>query len=158
MMNRLVVYAFFALLSGSALVACGGGGTVASRLATCGPPPPSAPPRLLLIYPVPGATEVPDALGEAVFLGPYSLVAVEISSSGGSIPLGAPTVAPSPLPTPNAVPTNYGPGSAPFIAVPVPTLSPATTYTVNYAYQDYANNPPSCTAQVTLPLGAFTTK
>lgn len=153
-----LVFALFTLMGGVVIAACGGSGSPASNVATCGPPPPSAAPPLVLVYPIPGAVGVPIALGEAIFLGPYSLDTVAItSSSGAAVSTGGFMVAPSPLPSPNAAPSNYNPASGPFIAVPVPTLSPATTYSVTYSYQGYADSPPSCTSTVTLPLGSFTT-
>ena len=68
-----------------------------------------------------------------------------------------------PLPTPNATP---GPnpnnmmvnGSifAIYLAVPIPTLSPATTYTVTAAIENGVNTP-QCADITTQPLGGFTT-
>jgi hypothetical protein len=160
--DRIPLTFVFAFVTVAVLVACGGGADPNSPIATatCGPPPPSAPPSLFLVYPMPGATGVPDDIGIVVVAGVAgtSQDSVTLSSAGGSVPVGAFTAAPSPLPTPHVTPgAQFGPGVA-YSAVPVPTLSPATTYTVKNAYPDWADNPPSCTTTVTQTLGTFTTQ
>ncbi|HEV3153717.1 MAG TPA: hypothetical protein VGZ02_07945 [Candidatus Baltobacteraceae bacterium] len=141
------------------LAACAG--TAATAPASCGFPPPVPIPELWLSYPEPGATNVPLNVGEVIFVGIpsgfFGPDTVAITSSGGtSIPVGAFTAPPSPLPSPYAIPTGFS-GNIPFSAVPVPTLSPSTTYNVSFSYIDWAENPPSCRTHVTQQLGAFTT-
>lgn len=61
----------------------------------------------------------------------------------------APTCGPPP---PSAAP------NASYVAVPLPALSPSTTYSVKYTYTDYNDVPPSCTGPRTQPLGSFMTQ
>lgn len=150
-----------ALAAASMLVAaCGGGGT-SSPGPSCGSPPPVPLSILFLSYPIPGATNVPDAIGEMVFagspndyFGPTTVTVADAAKN--QLPVGAYTAAPSPLPTPYAVPSGFANG--PFVAVPVPAFSPATTYTVTYNYLDFGNTPPACRTQNSTTLGSFTTR
>lgn len=143
------------------LGACGGAGDPTSPTSFCGSPPPLAHPQLWLVYPMPSATAVPDNIGEVVFADVAGLTpgdSVAISGGGSAVPVGAFTPAPSPLPSPRVTPgAQFGP-TVPYIAAPVPTLSPNTTYTVSFTYQDWANNPPSCSTTNTQNLGTFTTR
>lgn len=141
----------------------GSGGTVNSppSSASCGSPPPVAIAELWLSYPEPGATSVPTDIGEIVFAGDdtnyFGPDTVNVSTpTQVSVPVGAFTAAPSPMPTPYATPAAQS-GDVPYEAVPVPRLSPSTTYTVSYTYRDWANTPPSCTQSITQQLGTFTT-
>lgn len=145
----------------SLLAACGGGAvTQAQHVApTCGPPPPSAAPNLQLVYPEPAATDVPASIAYLVISGDITTrygtgVLSMQSSSGIAVPVGAYTAAPSPLPTPHATPA----GGGPYIAAALAALSPATTYSVKYAYTDYTGVPPSCIGSYAQPLGSFTTQ
>lgn len=147
----------FLIFVASLLAACGGG-HMPSPQATCGPPPPVPEPFLALAYPEPNATSVPTSVGILVFAGyPGALKISMQSAGGGAIPIGAPTAAPSPMPTPFATPANFG-GDVPYFSAPIPTLSPATTYSLSYTYTDYTGIPPACVGPVTQQLGAFTTK
>lgn len=144
------------LFLASLLAACGGGHTLSPQ-ATCGPPPPSAAPFLALAYPAPNATNVPASIGILVFAGSSgNLIIAMQSSTGSSVPLGKPTAAPSPIPTPYATPSNFS-GNVPYFAASIPTLSPATSYSLSYTYRDFNGIPPSCYGPVTQQLGAFTT-
>lgn len=149
------------LLALAALAACGGSNGDPTSPVGCGSPPPSPHPQLWLVYPMPNATAVPVSIGSLIFadiagLTPQDLVTV--SASGLQVPVGNFTAAPSPLPSPRVTPgSQFGP-NAPYVAASVQTLSPATTYTVTYTYQDWADNPPSCTATQTQTLGSFTTQ
>lgn len=154
-----IVVALAALCA--ALVACGGGGSP-STAATCGPPPPVPIPLAFLSYPEPGATAVPDAIGDIVvvasvqdYFGPTSISLA--TSSNVPVPVGTYTSPPSPLPTPYAVPTGFQ-SPIPFLGVPVPAFSPATTYVVTYNFRDFGNTPPACRSQNSTTLGSFTTK
>ena len=84
---------------------------------------------------------------------------IGVSSPQGNVPVGAPTVAPSPYPSPFATPPpDFALSRMPYIAVPLPTLSPATTYAVYDYYTDWADNPPLCSAQYVQPVGTFSTQ
>ena len=127
---------------------------------TCGPPPPVPVPFLSLIYPEPSAPNVPDNVGVLVFQGfandYFGPDSITLSSGTTTVPAGAFTSPPSPLPTPHATPSGI---PASFVAVPVPSLSPATTYNVTFNYTDFGeSNPPSCTMMQTQNLGSFTTQ
>ena len=160
-MNLLRVSCPVAFLAVAILAACGGAGGGPSPMVGCGLPPPSPHPQLWLVYPVPGATAVSDSIGALVFADIAGLTpqdSITVSAAGTPVPVGAFTTAPSPLPSPRVTPgAEFGP-NVPYIAVPIPTLSPATAYTVNYTFQDFASNPPSCTTTQTQTLGTFTTQ
>jgi hypothetical protein len=116
---------------------------------------------LFLSYPPPGSTNVSIDIGELIVAGqPYGFYDdAKINMAPGnntSVPVGAYTAAPSPLPSPFATPSGFG-GDVPYYAAPIPTLSPATAYTLTYTYTDFNGVPPSCTGPVTLQLGSFTT-
>jgi hypothetical protein len=142
------------------LAGCGGGlfsPEAPAVHATCGPPPPTSAPQLSLVYPAPGATNVPTDVGLVVFEGNSSSLQIAMrSSSGAAVALGAPTAAPSPLPTPHAEPTGIIGGA--YFAESVPALSPATTYTLSYTYSAYNGIPPACAGPQTQSLGSFTTQ
>ena len=128
----------------------------------CGMPPPVPNPSLQLVSPLPGSTSVSTGIGLLIFAGMpqgfYDTATVTMTaSSGANVPVGAYTAAPSPSPTPYPVPSGWS-GNVPYVAAPIPTLSPATTYTLSYTYLDFNGVPPSCTGPVTLPLGSFNTK
>lgn len=161
------------LLAISLLAACGSGNPVATATqsptqspksaATCPPPSPGPTPiAAWLAYPLNGSTNVATNVGEIIEKGastPGEGVTITISSSAGSVLLGTPAVAPSPYPTPFATtPPTFALSNLPYMAIPLPTLSPATAYTVNDVYTDWANNPPQCTAQYSQFVGTFTTR
>lgn len=157
-MNGLRGGLFAVLACGVWLTACNA--TVVGSAPTCGQPPPVPVPFLSLIYPEPSATNVPDNVGVLVFQGVandfFGPDSITLSSGSTTVPAGAFTAPPSPLPTPHATPSGI---PASFVAVPVPTLSPATTYNVTFNYTDFGeSNPPSCTMMQTQNLGSFTTK
>lgn len=148
------------LCIGFASIAAGcGGGTIATK--SCGFPPPVPIPAMFLSYPEPNATNVPVNVGIVIFGGVtsgfYGSNTVTVAGPSGDVPVGAFTSAPSPLPSPHAVPSGWG-GAIPYVAVSIPTLSPRATYNVSFTYIDWANNPPSCKTNVTQPLGSFTTQ
>lgn len=137
--------------------ACNSGSVHAT--ATCGPPPPTAAPLNFLVYPQPGATNVPDDLGVLVVTNDGGLVSstsLQISSKTANVPLGAATSVPSPLPTPNAIGT--GAEYMTLVAVPLPKLSPATAYAVSYRYDIYPASEPQCARFASSPIGSFTTR
>lgn len=158
-MKPFIAAVFTSVIGAALLVACGGGASDPGS-STCGSPPPVALPELWLSYPEPSATAVPRSIGNVVFAyagNPFQSDTVSITSTAGPVPASTFTAAPSPLPSPHATPANYG-GNVTYLAVPVPTLAPMTTYTVSYTYTDWADNPPSCQTHVTQPLGTFTTE
>lgn len=161
MKRRFPVVFLLVGLFGVGLVACGGGGVTAPA-ATCGPPPPVPAPFLALSYPEPNATNVPDAFGTLIFVGQtadyFGPSSVTLATAAAvNVPVGAFTAPPSPLPSPYAVPSGFS-GNVPFVAAPIPTLSPSTTYSVTFNYADYSGIPPTCTSTYTNPLGSFTTQ
>ena len=152
-MKRRLLAVFIASL----LAACGGGQTPSPQ-ATCGPPPPIPDPFLALAYPAPDATNVPISLGVLVFAGYSGGLNISMQSTGGaSVPIGTPTAPPSPMPTPYATPANYG-GDVPYFAAPIPSLSPATAYSVSYTYTGFTGVPPACVGPITHALGDFKTE
>jgi hypothetical protein len=160
MMNVVPVSLVCSLAAAALLVACAGGSTT-DLAQGCGSPPPSAPPGLWLVYPIPDATAVPDALGSLVFAsggGLNSQDTITLVSASGSVTAGSFTAPPSPVPSPHVTPGSEFSGNVSYVAAPIPTLSPATTYTINFTYPDWADEPPSCSAPVTRGLGSFTTQ
>ena len=135
------------------------GGSTASALKSCGMPPPVPVPEMWLSYPEPNATGVPVNVGTIIFAGISSGYfgpnIVTVAGPSGDVPVGAFTSPPSPLPSPLAVPSGWG---GPYVAAPVPTLSPQTTYNVSFTYVDWADKPPACRTDVTQALGSFTTQ
>lgn len=158
----------------SVLSACGGGGVggvgnapptrtpTPAPAVTC-PPPPTTPTPIpgWLAYPPNGSTNLAINIGEIIEQGAdYGLggLTVTVSSSSVNLPLGTPTIAPSPYPTPFAMsPPEFINHTEPYIAIPLPTLSPATTYTVSDVYTGWADNPPQCSAQYGQFMGSFAT-
>ena len=74
------------------------------------------------------------------------------SPFGTPVPVGAFTVAPSPLPSPLAS------GSGAYLAAPLPTLAAATTYTLTFVYPDFNGLLPTCVGPVNRAIGSFTTQ
>ena len=119
----------FAACSGAALI----GGLV-----SCVPSTPECAPLrpllvMALVYPINGATAVPDAPGTLVFTfeaGPtlQNARAVLTPGSGPPVVSGPQGPVPSPLPTPNASPT---PGQR-LVAFAISPLAAATTYQVSF--------------------------
>src|SRR5579884_123010 len=149
----------FTILALATVAACGGGNSIST--VSCGSPPPSPHPQLWLVYPIPSATQVPASIGALIFADVGGLTAqdsISVLSASAQVPVGAFTSAPSPLPSPRVTPgADFGP-NVPYVAVPVPTLSPSTSYTVNYTFEDWADNPPSCVITQTQILGTLTTQ
>lgn len=154
----------------SLLAACGGGanwnGPAASQpavTATCHPQSPGPTPiPAFLNYPPNGSTNVPVSIGEIIEQGadaPGQGLTIVVASSSGNVPLGTPTIAPSPFPTPFATASpDSVPARSPYVAIPLPTLSRSTTYTVSDTYPGYdPNNPPLCSAPATQFVGTFST-
>lgn len=114
-----------------------------------------------MAYPKPNATHVSTSIGILIFAGnPYGFydnAKINMqASSGATVPVGAYTTPPSPMPTPYATPPNSG-GNVPYVAAPIPTLFPSTTYTLTFTYNDFNGIPPACKGPVTQPLGSFST-
>jgi hypothetical protein len=158
--NVLGVSCFLAVTAFGVLVACAGAGGTSSTMG-CGSPPPTSPPQLWLVYPMPSATAISDSIGNLIFadVGAGAQgTSIGLSTSGVSVTVGAYTAAPSPLPSPRVTPGPKFGANAPYVAVPIPTLSAASTYTVTFTYPAWADNPPSCTTTETQTLGNFTTQ
>jgi hypothetical protein len=152
--------AFVVIIAIALAAACAG---TASSDGGCGPTPYEPFSLHWLAYPMPSAKGVPVSVGELIVGfagagGPSSSKQFTLSSKSGPAPLRAYTAAPSPLPSPLATPLPGAQGRAVYFAVPVPTLSPSTTYTATYTYSKWADNPPKCSTNVTQTLGSFTTK
>ena len=135
-----------------ALSGCGGSSSAST---SCGfPPPIPTPIPFWLAYPPTGSTNVGLTIGKLIGVGGVTLSMT--TTSGNSVPLGSPTLAPSPYPTPFATaPPNLG--LQQYYAVPIPTLSPNTTYTISDSHIAWENNPPSCGTTDTQQVGSFTT-
>lgn len=160
-LNKYARITFAILLTAMAGVACS---SKPAPVVDCGLPPPLPIPLVFLAYPAPGATGVADVIGTIVIGGPpfdyygtprFTLMTAQ-SGASTDIAEATPAPPPSPLPSPLAIPT--GEIDAPFVGFPVPALSPATTYTVAYQYEDFSDQPPTCRTQVSQTLGSFTTQ
>lgn len=154
-------------LAASVLAACGGGqadpSSGASSAPTC-PPPPTIPTPVpaWLDYPPNGTANVSVNVGAVIEKGVQEpgqtgLAITVTTALGASVPLGAATSAPSPLPSPFATPPPTYPITGPYVAIPLPTLSPNTVYNIADTYSGWANNPPQCSTQYSQPVGSFTT-
>jgi hypothetical protein len=126
------------------LAACTGGGENADLQPTICP---QFVALKTLVYPAPGSTKIPDALGSVVISGPSTQLSLQ-PSTAGQAPIVVATTGPvpSPLPSPNAPPAS---GT---IAFPVGTLAPATTYSVTV--QDGTG---PCPEAQPVNIGSFTT-
>lgn len=158
-----------------ALAACGGAGsnnsadlqgTPSALAATSCPSPAYPPPTPIpawLDYPPSGSANVATSVGQVIERGVEepgqnnSLLIVLTSQSGGNVPVSSPTAAPSPLPTPFATPPPNYPITGPYVAIPLPTLSPSTTYNVSDTYTGWSDTPPQCSANYSQSVGSFTT-
>jgi len=124
--------------------ACAGGGAT-SQLQ------PTICPQIIilktLVYPAPGSTNIPDAIGSVVISGAGTQITLQPTGSGQSpIVVATTSPVPSPLPTPNAPP------KGPLVAFPVGMLAPASTYS---AVQDGTGPCPEAAPAI---VGSFTTQ
>jgi hypothetical protein len=146
--SSLAVSAGAVLAACAALLAgCGNSGTTAA-------PPLCSTGNVVLVYPAPNATAIPDNFPGIVFGAStsFSTTAQALLVQSGSttpIALGAVGVAPTPLPTPNAIPTFGTPTYAESAANGF-ILAATTVYSVYY--NDYSS---SCTPAL---VGSFTSK
>ncbi len=117
------------------------------------------PEALVLVYPINGATSVPDAPTSIVFETIPGIVfsgaqLVLTPPSGPPIVSGPMGPAPSPLPTPNASP----PPGALLVGFTVPALAAGTLYRVSFN-GTYVTGPGPCSGQFPITaIGSFTTK
>lgn len=82
----------------------------------------------MLLYPVPGATSVPDDLGIVIYAGYSGAGTITLAKNVAAPKVHAvATAVPSPLPSPIASPID---GDIPKYAAAFPPLDPASTYTV----------------------------
>ena len=146
-MRRILAFSAVGLVA-AVLAACGGNGPAG----TCNPGPLLAAP--VLLYPIPGATGVPDSPGYLVVanVGPASGSLYLIPPSGGS---GIAAQALAPVPSPAPSPAASAPANSTSLAASIPTLTGGTAYTVKFT----ANQPSSCVqAQNSGSIGVFTTQ
>jgi hypothetical protein len=110
----------------------------------------------VLAYPIPNATDVPDAPGELLLSGVSDGGYTLVPASGPIISAGQAHAAPSPLPSP--IDPNYGPPYAepPYTAVTIPPLAPAMTYSVVFTRAATAG--PCGQPELNDALGSFTTR
>lgn len=146
---RIRAFAIFAFLAGG--VALGGCNSTSSSTPAVPCTVPSGP--IALVYPATGSTGIPDNFPGVVFATqsglPFYYQAVLQAAQGGTpFPLAGMANAPSPLPSPNQLPTFTNPiyQLSSFSGL----LSPATNYTV-YFNNGYSN----CTA---VAVGSFTSR
>lgn len=129
----------------SALCACGGASAMTTPGTTADVCSTQLIPQFSLSSPTAGSTGVPDSTAALVFTGtPYTVVgppSIKLASSAGT----------QTLTTFNATSNSY--------SVPLPTLSPATTYTVTYVVQTVANGTSTpCGYTSSFNEGSFTTQ
>ncbi|MBC5800918.1 MAG: hypothetical protein GIX03_13745 [Candidatus Eremiobacteraeota bacterium] len=108
-----------------------------------------APPQLFA--PAPASTGVAASIGIIIVGSPTDGTFSLQPAGGPTVPIGPPGPAPSPLPT--GLPTSL-PASS-YHAIPVPLLSPATTYSLHY--QAPTGPPPCGSHESSGVIGSFTT-
>ncbi len=142
-LSRRLVVPFFAIAV-TAIAACSSsnGGVACPQVLL-------APPQLFA--PAPGSTGVPANVGMIIVGSPVDGTFSLQSPGGPAVPIGPVGPAPSPLPT--GVPTSI-PASS-YHAIPVPTLSPTTTYAIRY--QAPPGAPPCGSDESSGVIGSFTT-
>ena len=103
-----------------------------------------------MLYPIPGASGVPDGPQTFVFtaIPQTGVIALLTDPAGDTFRSAAFSAPPSPLPSPLASP----PSGATLAGAAVPALAPATTYRVTF--QDAG----PCTSPIAGSAGSFTTK
>jgi hypothetical protein len=148
-MHRFV----FAITAGLALIA--GTSCTKSVIAACTP---FTGPTFRLVYPVDGATSVPDAPTSIVFEKDQGIFTsgaqlVLTPPTGPSIVSGPIGQAPSPLPTPNSSPS---PGTI-IVGFTVPALAAGTLYKVSFNGTYVADLEPCLGSSPITGAGSFTT-
>ena len=139
---RFLIIALIGLLA-----ACGGGNAVPRKLVQCGP---VGQPAATLLYPLDGATNVPDGNFTMVMSFDYGLVSLT-TADGTPVSMLGHVAVPSPLPSPSAT---AEPGFTPY-ALSIPPLQSHTTYTVSSKFPNDVDVP--CTP-TTVKIGSFTTQ
>ena len=143
--------AFSALgLVAAVFAACSGNGPAVS----CNPGPLLAPP--VLLYPIPGATGVPDSPGYLVVanVGPASGSLYLYPQPQGTSP-GIAAQALGPVPSPAPSPAASAPANSTPLAAIIVSLPAGTKYNVQFT----ADQPSSCVqAQSSGSIGVFTTQ
>jgi hypothetical protein len=107
-------------------------------------------PSVYLLYPEPGATNVPDGTNVLIYDSDDDSAPITLSAANGTALTTSPTSVPSPLPSPIATrndPSEY--------AVRLPALNAATKYT---AVADVRLVGCGANQPTTFRLGSFTTK
>jgi len=115
-----------------------------------------APTALVAVYPVNGATSVPDAPQSIVFARfrnvPLTGLKLVLTPPSGSAIIAAPGPAPSPLPTPNTPP----PAGTTLVGFAVPPLAAATTYQATFKGVEDPNS--VCGPGAVVGSSSFTTQ
>jgi hypothetical protein len=129
-------------------------GCTKTLVASCPPVPLTT--ALVVVYPINGATSVPDSPQSIVFAQYPNVVLsglkLVLTPPSGPPILAIPGSAPSPLPTPNTPP----PAGTTLVGFSVPTLAAATTY---HATFNGVENPGSICGQSAIRGGSsFTTQ
>ena len=141
--SRCLIVALIGLLS-----ACGGSNADPRKLVQCGP---IGQPAATLLYPIDGATNVPDGNFTMVMSFDYGFVSLATANGGTPVSMSGPVAVPSPFPSPSAT---AEPGFTPY-ALSIPVLQSHTTYTVSSAFPNDVDVP--CTP-TTVKIGSFTTQ
>jgi hypothetical protein len=120
--------------------------------------------EIFLAYPAPGATGVPDTVRTLIVGAPmpafYATDTFSLTTMAGSmhVNVGKATPVPAPSPLPSPLATGEFSGTLSYFGVPIPALSPATTYTVSFQYSSEISVDPICYGNITPTLGSFTTQ
>lgn len=143
--------AWCALIAAVATAGCGGGAPISPNITPCNM---TAIPSVQILYPEPGATNIPDNAAALVYSSSEAFPIV-IAATSTSRTVAKPTPVPSPLPSPAATPR---PGvQQSLFAVAMPTLNPATTYSV-VAIDTVTPSECVPSGQIDIPMGSFSTR
>jgi hypothetical protein len=110
------------------------------------------------VYPADGSAGVSTRVGVLItqgFSGPPPEIATVSTKAGSTIVKALIGPAPSPLPSPLATPQIVS--GAPYGSARLPTLSPQTTYQVQFAHDVQFGDPRFCSVMINDGGGSFTT-
>ena len=145
------------------MTACGTSLDIGADPGPCGTPPPAfpTPAPAWLVYPPNGSINVSTSIGQIVEVGgdepaPVSMAISVSTRAGQNVPIGTASSAPSPLPSPFSTPPPFTHPNQAYVAIPVPTLSPNTTYLVSDTYLAWQSLPP-CATGVMQSMAIFST-
>ena len=106
----------------------------------------------MLLYPIPGATSVPDDIGIVIYAGYDGAGTITLAKTAAGPKVHAvATAVPSPLPSPIASPVD---GDVPTFAAAFPPLDPASTYAVTFN----SGGPSGACENPKTNLGTFSTQ